>query len=181
MNEKISDHYEGEEIFDRGGTFAPATIARIYLDQGKLDEAERIYRQLLERAPADAALAGALAEIERRRGIAPGSELADSVDLALSESGHTLSCLVRVSQAGCTRAQLVTGGDGKLVLRLACFPVDPDAPPYDTALDGPRDDGTQLSLSLPEGALLAAASVGLLGDDGTFTSIAHSKILQVKA
>jgi len=47
--------------------FVTATIGRIYLEQGHLDRAEAVFRQLLVQRPQDPALDAGLREVARRR------------------------------------------------------------------------------------------------------------------
>jgi tetratricopeptide (TPR) repeat protein len=49
------------------GPLETATLGELYLRQGHLSEAERIFREVVERDPGNAAALAALAEIDRRR------------------------------------------------------------------------------------------------------------------
>jgi len=156
--------------------FATATVARIYLDQGKLDQAEQIFVQLLERRPGDEQLEEGLAEVRRRRDAQQTAQSSDAIDVQPADEG--VSCRWQVSSAGRHRARLVAGNDGALTLRLACFPTQPDAEPVDTPLEA--DTGVLARPVTPK-ATLAAAAVGLLTGDGQFVAIAHSKIVALKS
>jgi hypothetical protein len=152
--------------------FATATMARIYLGQGKLDEAEAVYRKLLGDRPGDPALQEGLAEVQRRREELEAGPEPDAADrVALRLQGGELTCTWSVSDEGRRRAALLLGTEGTLTLRLMTFPLEPDDPPEDIVLDRPEG---QMALELPGRGLLAAAAVGLGADDGEpFAAIAH--------
>jgi tetratricopeptide (TPR) repeat protein len=145
---------------------ATATIARLYMLQGKLQQAETIYRQLLKESPDDARLVEGLAEVQRRAETAQALS-DDRVELRVL--GDAFVCNWVISDEGRRRARLVLGGEGQLVLRLASFPSDPGRPSEDRPLA--EETGT-LVLPLVRATLVAAA-VGLRASDGRFTSIAH--------
>ena len=154
--------------------FSTATMARIFLDQGRLDQAEAIYRDLLARRPGDELLEQGLAEVERRRQADIAPDLPDHVRLAVE--GGTLCCSWEVSDRGRQRAELVAGSSGAIVLRISGFPSDPDRTSTDTEVA----EAGELSLPLPPQAQLLAAAVGLRTAEGQFVSIAHSGIIQAR-
>jgi hypothetical protein len=151
--------------------FTTPTIARLYMQQGKLDEAEAIYRALQKQRPADPRVAEGLAEVERRRQ-APaeaGGAGEDAVELRAA-AGDALECSYRVSEAGRRRATLVLGGEGTLTLRLCAFPGGKQE---DVALSG--DEG---AVAVPAAlrAPVIAAAVGLRDANGRFVAIAHGAL-----
>jgi hypothetical protein len=151
------------------------TIARLYLHQGKPEQAESMVRQLLESRPRDAKLQALLHEIQQQlAGAETAAEVADFV--ALEAKGRELHCGWRVSEQGRRRANLVLGEAGHLTLRLAGFPANPTADPHDHPLSTPEGRAT---LPAPPGASLAAAAVGLLGADRRFVSIVHCNFLRL--
>ncbi len=170
---------DAPEIFsaDAAVPFDTATVGSIYLDQGKLNQAEQIFRRVLERHPEDRRCQAGLAEIERRRE-ADGAAVVDTVEAEVSPrgGGGTIVCRFKVSDRGLARARMVTGEDGRLTLRLLGFPADQDPTPVDTPLE---TESGAVEVSSPGGATLAAVAVGLLTVSGAFVSIAHSKIIQL--
>ena len=79
--------------------FYTATMGRIYLDQGRLDQAEAVYRHLLEKTPDSADFQEALDEIARRRGRDASGRLADLVGrwIELVRTERRLSDLGRIN------------------------------------------------------------------------------------
>ncbi len=147
--------------------FATATIARLYMAQGKLSQAEALYRQLLKANPEDSRLNDGLAEVQRRRqtgGLPLGADR-----LELKESGAKLRCTWNITEEALQRARELLQAPGQVILRLIAFPQGPDQVPVDTAMEGLQ--GT-LELPHPGQAALIAAAVGLQGED-RFISIAH--------
>jgi len=145
------------------------------MEQGKLEQAEQIYRQLLLADAGDPRLREGLAEVQRRRaGALADPSSADSV--GLRQDGDALLCIWRVSGEGQARAALV-GHGGRLVLRMVAFPIASDAAPKDIPLP---DASGQIQVEPPRGASLVGAAVGLLGADGGFVSIAHCLPLSLK-
>lgn len=150
--------------------FTTPTIARLYLQQGKLDEAEAIYRALRKERPADPRIAEGLAEVERRRQSPEvGGSSEDAVELRAAKD-ETLECSYRVSEAGRRRASLVLGGEGALTLRLCAFP-------------GGKQEDLPLAeacgaVALPSSlrAPVIAAAVGLRDANGRFVAIAHGAL-----
>ncbi len=168
----------------RAQPIATPTIARIYAQQGKLDQSAEVYRQLLastsEDDPIAAALATELAAVEQRRqheAAAPPQEL-DSLSVETSTEGGRkgLRCRWCISEAGKERARLVIGCDGQLTLRLAGFPAHGEVATRDTSLE--QLEGAIL-VSPPAGATLVTSSVGLLDEDGNFASIAHCDMVKL--
>ncbi|MCB9556673.1 MAG: tetratricopeptide repeat protein [Deltaproteobacteria bacterium] len=155
--------------------FVTPTVARIYLDQGKLDQAEQVFKKLLEAHPDDDDLKEGLAEIARRRSTEQRENTQDD-GVQVEVDGSSLRCRWSTSPSGRHRAELVAGQPGDLVLRVVGFPHTPDSAPDDTAL---TEQQGMLTVDAPD-ALMAAASVGLFTKDGQFVSIAHSKIVQLK-
>ena len=156
--------------------FATATMARIYLEQGKLDAAERILQQVLAQQPGDPQALAGLAEVARRRTTPEAASGEDSERVHLERRGDGLACRYRVSAQARTRAELVLGEEGALVLRVVGFPARADAAPVDVPL---RQIEGELAVSAPPGADLALAAVGALGEDGRFVAIAHSGMVPV--
>jgi len=152
--------------------FTTPTIARLYMLQGKLDEAEAIYRALEVDRPGDPRIEEGLAELQRRRqspGLAASGE--DRVELRGSAQGEAaISCSYRVSEAGRRRALLVLGGEGTLTLRICAFP------------GGKQEDlelpGSEGAVALPASlrAPVIAAAIGLRDETGRFVAIAHSTL-----
>lgn len=147
---------------------ATATVARLYLQQGKLDQAEAIYRKLLGQDPRDPRLLEGLAQVQRCLAAQHHAAPDEHVTLRSSEGG--LLCNWRVTIDGRERAAIVLGHQGRLALRLVFFPPAAGNP-RTIALDDLEGQVT-LPLSDQE-ASLAAAAVGLSGDGDRFVSIAH--------
>ena len=160
---------------DESPPFTTATVGRIYLEQGKLEQAEEVFRRVLAERPKDERCLQGLAEIARRRvDEQAGTTGADSVSVEAQDGA--LVCRFSVSTEGRRRARLVSGHDGALVLRIVRFPAVADTPPVDAVLPG--DEGL-LRLQPPEGALFVAAAVGLLAAGGAFVAIAHSTLISL--
>lgn len=163
-------HRSGEES---GGhhplPFATATIARLYMLQGKLEQAEEIYRKLLEERPGDRRLLEGLAEVQQRLR-ARLEPLPGDDRLELDWQGTRLRCRWVVTPSGLRRAELTLGAPGSLVLRLLAFASS--APPASQDHSLPGSSG-ELELPAPEGALVLAAAVGLGGEGNRFAAIAH--------
>jgi hypothetical protein len=152
--------------------FTTPTIARLYMLQGKLDEAETIYRALQAERPDDPRLGKGLAEVQRRR---EDPELAgepgelSTVEL-LGDACGGLECRYSVSEAGRRRAGLVLDAEGALTLRICAFPGEERA---DLPLAAPNG-----AVSVPDavkGPVIAAA-VGLRDEGGRFVAIAHGSL-----
>lgn len=171
---------------DKLHPIATATIARIYLNQGMLAEAEEMYRGLLRRDPRNAKLCKGLAEVRERIQAERGPDRPDLVQLQAQESGFR--CQWSVSDEGLESARLVleqrssgpanpgakTGG---LTLRLMSFPDSPRRPPLDIQIE--QREGS-LSLRPPREATMLSAAVGLLcrdRDEELFVSIVHSEAI----
>ena len=149
---------------------ATATVAMLYMEQGKLDQAEQIYRHLLRDSPDDPRLVAGLQEVQRRREGQPHGAGSDDMVALQVASGRQLICSWRVTAGGRTRARLVLGDDGALVLRVVAFPSGPKSPPVDVEL---AETAGEASVTAPGGASLVGAAVGLRGKAGEFVSITH--------
>ena len=154
--------------------FETATIARIYMMQGMLDRAEKLFSRLLEADPANQRAREGLEEVRRRRRkMQKQQESADLVELA--PQGGTVLCRWRVSEQGLRRARLAAGLDpsadgGRLALRMAAFQAEPRRPPRDVEVQGTEGS---ITVRPPQGAVYVAAAVGLLLEGGRFVSSAH--------
>ena len=156
--------------------FATATIAQIYLQQGKLEQAKAMFERLLRDDPNDERLKAGLREADRR--LASDDERpslsTESVMLKLAEGKPR--CHWSLTPSAKERAERVLGSRGQLTLRLVGFPADPGLMPHDTPL---KQETGALTLVPPPGALLIAASVGVLNQENRFVSIAHSDLVQL--
>ena len=103
---------------DDAPPIATATVARLYMEQGKLDQAEQIYRGLLRDSPQDPRILQGIEEVRRRRDELLGTASDDVVALEPLPDGE-LTCRWRVSVEGRARAGLVLGGSGTLVRSTA--------------------------------------------------------------
>jgi hypothetical protein len=166
------------------------TMARVYLDQGKVEEAAAIYDRLVASACGDARQIAELREIVERSlaGAAAARRRADEAPAALPAAhGRDLVALVprgpgRVLCAweatprgrAAAAAQLV-GRAGVLALRLVT------ATPGAAAGRDSRDLPLQTEAGEVEVAVgragFACAAVGLLAADGFFAPLAHSDVL----
>jgi hypothetical protein len=150
-------------------SIATATIARIYMLQGLLDQSEAMYHALLQRHPDDPRLLQGLEQVRRRREARERAMGPDRLELSPRPDG--VLCRWTVTGGGQRRAGLVQGQQGgRLALRLVTFPRDPDRAPQDIPVRNLEGD---LLFRPPAGARLMAAAVGLLGDDDRFVAIAH--------
>lgn len=149
---------------------ATATVARLYMEQGKLEHAEQLYRELIADEPDDLRLTQGLAEVRRRQELLRAPPSGDHVTLEPHPRG--LRCRWQISEEGRGRAALVLGREGTLVLRLVAFPLRPTTPPQDTRLSGAEGE---MELGAPEGARVVGAAVGLCSADGEFVSITHTR------
>lgn len=155
--------------------FKTLTVARIYAEQGKLDQARKIYRQLLAESPADADLARDLATLEREIEARAATALQGSDIVELAWQGRDLLCRWQVSAKGMEGAQALLGqAPGDLTLRIVGFPRDAESSVHDLSVDS--EYGTAL-IPPPRGASYVAASVGLMDSEGIFASIAHCDML----
>ena len=152
-----------------GPPFATATIARLYMLQGKLEQAEAIYRQLLEERPREVRLLEGLAEVQRRLQARLEPPAGDDRLELVWERGR-IRCRYTVTADGQRRAGLLLGCSGTLVLRLHAFPSSPGEGPIDRPLERPAGE---LELTAPEKASVVAAAVGLTGPGDRFVAIAH--------
>jgi tetratricopeptide (TPR) repeat protein len=163
-------------VAENAHPIATQTIARIYVQQGKLEQAEAIYVQLLELSPGDAQLEKELAEVKKKRQESPASPSLQKEGLELSKSAETLQCRWTVTTRGVARARLVLGCDGQLTLRVAGFPADPEVATKDMVLD--KLSGS-LAFASPPGSSLVTASIGLLDAEGVFASIVHCDMVEL--
>jgi hypothetical protein len=152
--------------------FATATVARLYMEQGKLEQSERLYQQLLKQRPRESALIEGLAEVRRRIELTAAPATGDRVNLEAGEGGAVI-CRWCVTSEGLARARLVLEGDGDLILQVVGFPAAKDAEGSAIPLD--TDQGFEGSTSLvpPHGATMIAAAVGLRSAAGRFVAAAH--------
>ena len=94
---------ETEKTGPNAPPIATATVAKLYLGQGKLDRAEQIYRSLLARAPKDPRLLRGLTEVQRRRErLQSAADDGDRVALELRDG--KLRCTFQVTGPGRARA-----------------------------------------------------------------------------
>ena len=154
--------------------FETATVARIYMMQGMLDEAEALYQRLLQRSPGDERLEAGLAEVQRR--VQAELEATTSDRVELTARGGRLHCKWAVTDEGRGRAEMQLGREGDLVLRLVAFPLHPSRPGQDVLLES--NEGQRV-LDRPARARLVAAAVGLLDGGENFVSIAHCEALKI--
>jgi hypothetical protein len=155
---------------------ATPTIARLYLRQGKLEHAERMFEQLAQSRPSDVKLAAELAQAREAIAATQKATHAPSDELKLKANGRELHCAWKISPQGSERGELVLGNPGSLVLRVAGFPANPTALPKDIPLNA--SSGAR-KITAPAGASLVAASVGLRGRDERFASIVHCAFVRL--
>lgn len=149
---------------------ATATIARIYLKQGLLEQAEALYRDLLRRRPGDPELERGLGEVLRRRGEQRAPVGDDRVSVELGDG--TVVCRWLLTEEGKGRAERVLEGPGRPALRLVGFPRERGVAPRDVLVE--QREGN-LSFRAPRRARLLAAALGLLGEGDRFVAITHSE------
>jgi hypothetical protein len=175
------------------------TMARVYLDQGKVGEAAAIFDRLVDRACGDGqrivelrqiverSLASAAAA-RRHAGEPPGDlprcHGRDLVAVAPLGLGRIL-CAWEVTPRGRAAATTqLAGRPGALALRLVtATPGDaPDGAAGRTSQDLPLETevGETLVATPRTGGFLCAA-VGLLSVDGNFAPVAHSEVLPLPA
>lgn len=164
------DHDQDQEA----PVFETATVARIYMMQGMLDEAEALYRRLLTATPGDKQLEAGLAEVQRR--IQAELEATSNDHVELTPRGGKLHCKWAITDEGRQRAERQLGRTGELVLRLVAFPLHPSRPGQDVPLDAAEG---QRQLDRPHRAHLVAAAVGLLDRGENFVSIAHCEAVKL--
>lgn len=151
---------------------ATATVARLYMEQGRLEQAERLYQALLRQRPRERALVEGLAEVRRRIELTAAPADGDRVTLESGEGG-AVTCRWRVTSEGLTRARLVLEGDGELILHVVGFPAAKDAEGSSIPLDIDQGFEGNTSLTPPRGATMIAAAVGLRSAAGRFVAAAH--------
>lgn len=156
---------------------ATATVARLYMEQGKLTQAERLFRLLLVRSPLDPALSSGLAEVQRRRELAAAPTGADRISLGLDDA--EVACTWHVTAEGLDRARLVLDGTGQLSLKVATFPIHP-ASETGQIIPLPAEQLTGvIRLETPPGATMIAAAVGLAAATGRFVAVAHCPAIKI--
>jgi hypothetical protein len=146
------------------------------MEQGKLDQAESIYRALLAERPDDPRLTRGLAEVQRRQQ-GPETLPGEGDHVTLAARGEGLRCSWQVTEQGQARARLVLAAPGRLALRLVSFPITAGSSPVDTHLS---QTAGELIVTPPAGDLIGAA-VGLLSDAGDFVSITHCRPLRLRS
>ena len=154
--------------------FETATVARIYMMQGMLDEAEALYHKLLEGSPGDQRLEAGLAEVQQRIEAELEATTQDRVEL--TARGGKLHCKWAVTAEGRKRAEMQLGRGGDLVLRLVAFPLHPSRPGQDLSLDS--NEGHRV-LDRPLRAQMVAVAVGLIDNGENFVSIAHCDVVKL--
>jgi hypothetical protein len=172
------------------------TMARVYLDQGKVEEAAAIYDRLVARAYGDdrqlvelrelveRSLAGAAAA--RRRANARPADLPpchghDLVAVVPLGPGRILCTWEATPRGRAAAAAQLAGRTGALALRLVT--TTPGAAPNGTAGRATRDlpldaEVGDVLVAVDAGGFLCAA-VGLLAGDGSFAPVAHSDVLHL--
>ena len=175
------------------------TMARVYLDQGKVEEAAAIFDRLVDRACGDArqivelrevverSLAGAA--VARRRAAEPPGELPpchgrDLAAVVPLGPGHLLCAWEATPRGRAAAAAHLAGRDGSLALRLVT--ATPGGGPDGAAGRTTRDlalehDVGEIRIDAPAGGGFLCAAVGLLAADGGFAPVAHSEVLPLPA
>ncbi len=146
------------------------TIARLYMKQGLLEEAESLFLRLVERRPHEQRLKDGLSEV-RRRMVGRLPSQGDS-EVTLAAADGKVRCSWKISEQGLARARpLLDGaGGGRLTVRAVSFPLNPRRPHQDIQVE--RKEGT-IALRPPPMAVMVSAAVGLQGEDDRFVAIAH--------
>jgi len=161
-------------VIPKDQPIATATIARIYMRQGMLDEAEALFKRLLRVQGDDPALREGLAEIARLRAADTRTNQDQDHDqedrVVLEPRRDSVLCRWNASPEGQRRAEGVLGHEGRLSLRLVAYPREQGRSPHDVTVDGAHGD---LSFKPPREALLMAAALGVMGNDEQFVSITH--------
>ena len=157
------------------GPFATATVARIYLAQGKLDQAEAIFRELRARRPDDPVPARGLAEVAARRRALADAAAAEALELTWRDGA--LRCRWRVTEAGVARGRLLLADGGRadggaLVLHLAGFSAAGPTGAREIPLAARQGE---MDAAPPAGALALAVAVGLRAGD-RFVPIVHHRV-----
>lgn len=155
---------------------ATPTIARLYLRQGKLEHAARMFEELAANRPSDLKLATELAQVRQAVAQAKTKAAATTEELRVSARGRELHCTWKISAEGAQRGEWALGAPGNLVLRVAGFPANPTALPKDIPLTA---NFGAAKISAPAGASLVTASVGLRGGDERFASIVHCAFVRL--
>jgi len=159
------------------------TMARIYLQQGKVAEAAAIYRRLLDRAADDASQ---IAHLEARRAAArqrvveaaagPPTPEVDLCAIVPWGPGQA-ACLWEITPRGRSAAQRqLAGARGRVVLRVVVWipgPTGGETSRWERDLVTDADAGEQV-VELPAAGGHAVAAVGLQAASGAFAAIAHA-------
>lgn len=155
-----------------------ATIARLYMQQGLLDEAEALYLRLLERRPEDSRLSAGLVEVRRRRDAEAAPPQGDD-RVELTAAGERVRCTWSITESGIRRAATVARGatPGVVTLRAVSFPRQEERPHQDIQVGNAEGS---LSFRPPPGATLLSVAVGLLGEEDRFVAIAHCDPLSLE-
>jgi hypothetical protein len=167
------------------------TMARVYLEQGKVDEAAAIYHRLLDRAADDAGqiehLGSLLAASETRRADArrrvaqPAAAVSTAPEMELCalvpQGPGQATCLWEVTPRGRGAAQRqLADAPGRLVLRVVVWAFGTprsDAARWDRDFGADADTGGRV-VELPAEGGLATAAIGLRSPGGAFAAIAHA-------
>ena len=153
-----------------GLPFATPTVARLFTSQGRLTQAESIYRTLLDDDPENAQLQQELnALLERIDAEAAKAVVHDRIRIEISEGG-LLGCSYRITPAGEARAQLVLNQIGQRALQVLALAVDQG--PMVQTLPVKATEG-ELLVDLPRGTRSVAVAIGVTDHAERFVAIAH--------
>ncbi|MBW2734528.1 MAG: hypothetical protein JRH20_19245 [Deltaproteobacteria bacterium] len=161
--------------------FKTPTVARIYAQQGKFEQARTLYHELLAKDLGDAQLANELAhelgKVELQLAGGTSNLVGERDTLMLTHEAGSLFCSWLLSEGGIENAQLLLGSSpGDLTLRVAGFPHDAPSIVRDISIEREKDSAR---IPPPVGATYVTASVGLMDSEGTFVSIAHCDMLPI--
>jgi hypothetical protein len=175
-----------------GGDLDTFTMARIYLDQGRVEEATAIYDRLIAGACGDADQIAALratvaqslaAAADARRHAAevptalPETHDRDLVALAPRRPGAVLCVWEATPRGQAAAAAQLAGRPGRLVLRTVTRVPGAAAA---VSRDFPLDSAVgEVDLAVPTTGGFLCAAVGLLARDGTFAPLAHADVLRL--
>lgn len=163
--------------------FITATVARLHMNQGNLDLAEAMFGALLKTRPNDPELINGLSELRMRRDLEQGQteSRGGTLHVEFHPQNNKVICRWTVTPSGTARAMLVLGKEGALTLRLAGYPYSLE-PTQREFLDTPLETSTGvMALDPPAHALMIAASIGLISDDGHYASIAHCEMVPLRS
>jgi hypothetical protein len=173
------------------------TMARIYLDQGQVEEAAAIYDRLVATACGDAqqivelrdvverSLSGAA--VARRRASEAPTELPphhgrDLVAVVSLGPGRVLCAWEATPRGQAAAAAQLRGRRGGLALRLVtATPGDGPAAGRATRDVALATDAGEVEVEAPARGGFVCAAVGLLADDGSFAPLAHSEVMPLPA